>query len=149
MQELEFRQILPISKDECWDFFSSPANLNKITPPDMKFDILSNNVGKMYPGQIISYKVKILPFLKVNWVTEITQVIKGKYFIDEQRFGPYKFWHHQHHFKEVNGGMEIVDLLNYSVPLGVVGRLINYLFVEKKIRTIFEYRSNILSGMFQ
>ncbi|MBU1100787.1 MAG: SRPBCC family protein [Bacteroidetes bacterium] len=149
MTELTFRQFLPIEKEECWEFFSNPENLNKITPTDMAFEILSDKLDKMYPGQIIAYKVKLLPLVKVKWVTEITHVIEGKYFVDEQRFGPYKFWHHEHFFNEVEGGIEVVDKVSYIVPQGLLGLLINVLFIKNKINSIFRFRSKILTEMFQ
>src|SRR5687768_2732990 len=108
-------QFLPITLEEAWTFFSSPKNLARITPPGIGFKVLyiSGNQSEIYAGQIIRYKIKILPGVTVNWMTEITHMNKPYNFIDEQRFGPYAFWHHQHHFKEVQGGTEITDELNY------------------------------------
>lgn len=142
-------QKIPISLEKAWDFFSNPANLQEITPSDMGFSIISEHHGqKMYPGQLIEYKVKPLLGIPVYWMTEITQVKPGEYFIDEQRFGPYKLWHHQHHFKQIAGGVEMTDIVHYKNPLGFLGRIGNSLFVKKKLHTIFNYRYKKIEDLF-
>ncbi|MBB5396569.1 SRPBCC family protein [Mucilaginibacter sp. AK015] len=147
---LKLKQQIPISLDEAWDFFSSPLNLAKITPPDMRFVVTSDYTAdtKMYPGMIITYKISPMLGIKLNWMTEITHVQEGKYFVDEQRFGPYALWHHQHHFKEIPGGVEMTDILNYAIPYGAIGRLTNKLLVAGKIRKIFEYRVKAIEDLF-
>lgn len=144
----EYKQFLPISLEEAWDFFSAPQNLNEITPPEMKFEILTKDIPRMYAGQIIQYNVTPFPLVKMGWVTEITQVEEHKMFIDEQRFGPYSFWHHQHIFEPQNGGVMMTDILHYRVPLGVVGKLVNALVVSSKVEGIFEYRFKLLENKF-
>ncbi|MGZ3927364.1 MAG: SRPBCC family protein, partial [Mucilaginibacter sp.] len=111
-----YETLLPTTLDKAWDFFSSPSNLSKITPPEMNFIVTSDNraQAKMYPGMIITYKVSPLLGIKMNWMTEITQVREMEYFVDEQRFGPYALWHHQHHFKKVEGGVLMTDILDYA-----------------------------------
>lgn len=142
-------QHLPISLDEAWDFFSSPANLKDITPEHMKFDIRYLSGGnKMYPGQMITYRLQPVPGVPVSWTTEITHVQEPNYFVDEQRFGPYAMWHHQHHFKEVEGGVEMTDEVNYAIPLGPLGRLANWLFVERQVKAIFDHRYKVLEQRF-
>ena len=127
-------QNIPISIEAAWEFFSNPANLQAITPPKMGFRIISTNHGdRMYAGQIIEYKVAPLLGIALYWMTEITHVESRKYFIDEQRFGPYALWHHQHHFKEIPGGVEMTDIVNYRMPLGFIGRAANQIFVKKSI----------------
>ncbi|WP_240049356.1 SRPBCC family protein [Mucilaginibacter psychrotolerans] len=135
---------------EAWDFFSSPHNLAKITPPEMDFVVTStyNGEAKMYPGMVITYKVSPLLGIKLNWMTEITHVEEGKYFVDEQRFGPYALWHHQHHFKEIPGGVEMTDLLHYAIPFGVFGQLANGLFVANKVKEVFEFREKAVVELF-
>jgi len=146
---LKRKQLIPISRQEAWKFFSSPENLNKITPPEMGFSIqYISGENKTYAGQIIAYRIKILPGLSVNWVTEISHVIDQHYFVDEQRMGPYAFWHHQHHFNEIDGGTEITDEVNYAIPLGMLGRLAHWLFVGRKVNAIFDYRSAALTNFF-
>ncbi|TWR30326.1 SRPBCC family protein [Mucilaginibacter pallidiroseus] len=147
---LKFVQNIPISIDEAWDFFSSPLNLEKITPNDMKFEVTSDYTPqtKMYAGMIITYKVTPLFGIKLDWMTEITHVQDKKYFVDEQRFGPYALWHHQHHFKEIEGGVEMTDLLHYAIPYGVIGRLSNTLLVKKKVKQIFDYRVKAVENLF-
>ncbi len=145
---LKTTQFLPISIDEAWDFFSSPANLKDITPSYMGFKILTDIPPKMYPGMIISYNLKPLPAFRVNWVTEITQIKEKEYFIDSQLSGPYGIWHHEHHFKKVRGGVEMTDMLYYKLPLGFLGRILNFLFIRGKVEGIFSYRTEILKQKF-
>lgn len=146
---LDYSQLLPISRTECWKFFSDPQNLQKITPPEMNFEIKSGLSPEIYPGQIIIYQIKLFPGLKLKWVTEITHVNEENYFVDEQRFGPYKFWHHQHLFKEVDEGMKINDIVHYSIPLGFSGRIMNKLFIRSKLENIFKFRKEYLNEMFK
>lgn len=142
-------QKIPVSLQEAWDFFSNPANLGAITPADMGFKVISKYHGPvMYPGQLIEYTVKPLAGIPVYWMTEITQVKDKEYFIDEQRFGPYSFWHHQHHFKAIPGGVEMTDIIHYKNPLGFLGRLANSLFVAKKLQQIFDYRFRAVEERF-
>lgn len=133
-----------------WDFMSTPKNLARITPQSMGFEVLSKEeeLQQMYPGQIIEYYVKPVLGIKLHWVTEITHVHPQEFFVDEQRFGPYQFWHHQHLFKAVNDGVEMTDLLHYKMPFGVIGKITNTLFVRKKIHDIFDYRYQKLEELF-
>lgn len=147
---LKFEQTIPASLDEAWDFFSSPLNLSKITPAQMKFVITSAYTPqtKMYAGMIITYKVSPLLGIKLNWVTEITHVQDKHYFVDEQRVGPYALWHHQHHFKEIDGGVHMTDLLHYAIPYGFIGRATNNLLIGKQLQTIFSYREKAIEQIF-
>lgn len=146
---LKRTQFLPIELDEAWNFFSSPANLSKITPEHMGFKILYMSGGpNMYAGQIIRYMVSGLPGIPMNWTTEITHVEEPHYFVDEQRFGPYALWHHQHHFKEVTGGVEMTDEVNYALPFGMLGRFVHWLFVGRAVNRIFDYRYKVLEQYF-
>lgn len=147
---LTFQQKLPLSLTEAWDFFSSPLNLAKITPSDMAFKVTSalDVNEKMYPGMIITYKVSPIAGINLNWMTEITQVANEKYFIDEQRFGPFKFWHHQHHFKEIKNGVEMTDILTYGLPLGFIGDLAHDVFVSNRLKEIFTYREKKTIELF-
>jgi len=148
MYTLSVKQQLAVSMDEAWEFFSSPENLSKITPSEMKFEITSGKPEKMFAGQIISYRIGILPMIKSHWVTEITQVKNKKYFIDEQRFGPYKMWHHEHHFKENQSGILMVDKVSYKIPFGFLGRIAHFLFIHSQLQKIFSYRIQILNEIF-
>ena len=135
--------------DKAWDFFSNPANLQAITPENMGFKVISNHRGeKMYAGQIIEYKVSPLLQIPIYWMTEITQVNEKKYFIDEQRYGPYSLWHHQHHFKAIEGGVEMTDIIYYKNPLWFLGKIANSIFVKKKLKKIFDYRFQKVEEMF-
>ena len=148
--QLRLQQNLPISLNEAWDFFSSPLNLARITPPQMKFVVTSNYTAdtKMYAGMIITYKVSPVLGIKLNWMTEITHVADHQYFVDEQRFGPYALWHHQHHFKEIPGGVEMTDILDYAIGYGFIGRISNTVLVGKEIKKIFDYRTKAVEEMF-
>lgn len=141
--------ILPIRIDDAWNFFSNPGNLAKITPAEMGFYITSGEPQKMFAGQIITYKIGIFPGIKNNWVTEITQVNENQYFIDEQRFGPYKMWHHEHHFKTVNDGVAMTDRVTFKIPFGIFGRMAYRLFIRRKLLQIFSFRTEILSSYFK
>jgi ligand-binding SRPBCC domain-containing protein len=143
-------QRLPIDLDTAWDFFSSPANLKEITPSHLGFKVTSDPdfLGKMYPGQVITYIVKPVLGIPLAWMTEITHVSDKSFFVDEQRMGPYTLWHHQHHFKAVPGGVEMTDLVHYRVPLGILGDIANWLFVRGQLEHIFSYRWKVLEDRF-
>ena len=146
---LTTEQIINVSLKSAWDFFSSPENLQKITPSKMEFRITSKVDAKAYAGQIITYKVGILPGVKQNWVTEITQVKGQEHFIDEQRFGPYKMWHHEHFFEALPNGKTLMkDKISYKIPFGVLGDLAQNIFIKKKLMAIFKYRYNTLEQLF-
>lgn len=146
---LETQQELRIPLEKTWSYFSSPENLAKITPPKMGFDITCKVDKKAYQGQIITYKVSPIPFIKTNWVTEITQVKELCFFIDEQRFGPYSMWHHEHWFEELaNGNTLMKDKISYKIPFGLLGHLAQRLFIKKQLRAIFDYRYITLEKMF-
>ena len=138
--KLKYSQKLPISLNEAWDFLSSPNNLELITPKSMDFNIIDWDKKKAYPGQIIQYTVRPILGFKINWVTEITHVRAKEYFVDEQRFGPYTFWHHKHFIKEIEGGVIMEDVIHYKPPFGLLGVLLNFLFINSKLNSIFKHR---------
>ncbi len=139
---------LPISLRVGWDFFSDPWNLAKITPPSMAFRIVNKVPRRVYAGMIIIYKVKPLLGIPVKWVTEITHMDEPGFFVDEQRFGPYRFWHHQHILTEVQGGIEAEDIVHYALPVPLLGGLINSFAVKRQLRKIFEFREKALKDIF-
>lgn len=142
------KQNIPVSLDEAWEFLSNPKNLKTITPDYMGFTIISGAERKMYAGQLIQYIVTPIFGIKAKWVSEITQVVDKKYFIDEQRFGPYSFWHHKHFIREIEGGVEMEDVIDYKVPLGILGQLVHPFLVKPKLEEIFEYRRKKLIELF-
>lgn len=146
---LKHSQCLPLNLDECWDFFSNPENLQTLTPDYLRFQI-TNDLEKrpMYPGQIIGYTLHPFWNIPVSWVTEITHVEKPFYFIDEQRFGPYKFWHHEHRFKAISNGVEMVDTVYYKMPLGFFGKTLHALKVKKDLERIFSFRRKKLEALY-
>jgi len=142
-------QSFPASTQELWQFIGDPENLKTITPTYMGFEITTpTNLGKMYPGQIIGYRVSPLAGIKMNWVTEITHVVDGSYFVDEQRFGPYQFWHHQHILEPLPNGVLMTDIVHYKIPLGFLGSLLNSVIVKKQLQEIFNYRKIKLEERF-
>lgn len=148
--QLYRKQFLPISPAEAWEFFSSPRNLGKITPERMNFVILSQTGGEqMHEGQQIRYNVTVLPFIRVSWLTEITEVNEPYQFTDVQRSGPYALWKHTHTFKAVNGGVEMTDEVSYALPLGPLGQLAHALFVRREVNRIFDHRYRVLEDLFR
>ena len=141
-------QNLPISQKAAWDFLSDPKNLKRITPDYMGFKIVSGDTENMYAGQIIQYIVTPIFGIPIRWVTEITHVKEGAYFVDEQRFGPYDLWHHKHFIKPIENGIEMVDIIDYKVPFGIFGRIAQPIIVAPKLKEIFEYRKNTLIEIF-
>lgn len=149
MQTLQRTQVLPISINEAWDFFSNPKNLKVITPEFMRFDITSiSKDSRMYPGMIITYIVSPIMNIPFNWVTEITHVNEPHYFVDNQKSGPFKFWHHQHFFKEVPSGVEMTDIVNYAAPFDPISRPIEKTIVRQRVEMIFDFRYKKLNEMF-
>ena len=149
MKKLKLEQFLPITLDEAWKFFATPKNLNEITPGDMVFEIISELPETMYAGLLINYRLKPMFNIPINWCTEITHIQKKEYFVDEQRKGPYRIWHHEHHFKAVNGGVLMTDILHYDIGKWIVGRIAGKLFVDKKVKGVFEYRNKTLETYFK
>lgn len=148
MHTIKTIQQLPITMEQAWDFFSDPKNLNTITPDSMRFKTLSGDERKMFAGQVIHYKISPFKGITMEWVTEITHVKDKEFFVDEQRFGPYKFWHHKHFFKAVDGGVEMEDIVHYKVPFGFLGKLLHPIVVKPKLDEIFRYRKQKLITLF-
>lgn len=145
---LRTEQQLNVPVDEAWEFLSTPRNLTDITPPQMNFKILSvDDDRSTYAGQIIAYTIQLFPLVKFRWVTEITHVSKPNYFVDEQRFGPYKFWHHQHILEPNKDGVKMTDIVTYGLPLGFLGRFMNKIYIRKQLRDIFEYRKKAVDTL--
>ena len=135
--------------ETAWSFFSDADNLQAITPENLGFSILSDrHDAKMYPGQIIEYKVRPVLGIPIYWMTEITHVQDRHLFIDEQRVGPFRLWHHQHHFCAMEGGVEMKDIVHYRNPFGFLGDMANRFFVEAQLRKIFEFRFRKIEDLF-
>jgi ligand-binding SRPBCC domain-containing protein len=147
--QLKTEQVIPASIEQVWEFISSPRNLSKITPPYMGFEITNEPIAnKMYAGMIISYIVSPILGLKMNWVTEISYVKGMEYFVDVQRVGPYAMWHHQHHIREIENGVEMTDIVSYKSPLGFLGTIANNVFIKKQLKEIFNYRFKAVEENF-
>jgi ligand-binding SRPBCC domain-containing protein len=146
LHRLQTVQRLPVTQDEAWRYFSDASNLAKITPPNLGFEVTSPLPERVYAGLIITYRVRPLFGVPVGWVTEITHVDEPHLFVDEQRFGPYRFWHHQHLFRPVDGGVEMTDIVHYALPPG--GGLLRGVLVAPRLKEIFDYRQEVLERTF-
>lgn len=145
---LKVRQELSTGMADAWNFFSSPANLARITPSHMGFHITCETPDRMYEGQVITYKIALFPGVKSNWITEITHVKNSSYFVDEQRFGPYRMWHHEHHFSESKDGITMTDKVSYKLPGGPFAGIIQAMIVKRQLLKIFSYRYQKLDQLF-
>jgi ligand-binding SRPBCC domain-containing protein len=148
LTEKEWKLIVPAPIDEVWSFFSTPQNLNRITPPEMNFEIVSGDIENMRQGMLIEYVIQPFPFLRFPWVTEITLVEEEKRFIDEQRVGPYSIWHHEHVFEECSEGVTMTDRLSYRVGFGPLAPILDRFFVSAKIESIFQFRCQEIEKIF-
>lgn len=146
---LKTEQFINADIEKVWDFFSNPENLNELTPPDLNFRIVTELSSKMYQGQIIEYRVRIFPGVWTKWLTEITHVSDKNFFVDEQRVGPYKVWHHQHIFVQKDNGVLMKDIVTYVIGYGIVGSLLHALFIKRKLKKIFDYRFNKVDELFK
>lgn len=147
LERLERQQTIPATLPEAWSFFCRPDNLAAITPPWLGFKVTSAPQEEMYAGMIITYTINPLFGLRMSWVTEITQCREPSFFVDEQRIGPYRFWHHQHDFREVRGGVEVRDMVHYQLPLGPIGGIAS-VYVRRKLEAIFDYRRQAVQTRF-
>lgn len=142
-------QIIKTDIRTAWDFFSNPANLAKITPKELDFVVITKLPERIYPGLMIEYRVRPLFGIPARWLTEITHVEDGKFFVDEQRVGPYKIWHHEHHFKDLGDGrVEATDIVTYVVPFGILGEIVRPFLVEPQLRKIFDFRETAVAKLF-
>ena len=148
MYQLKTIQFVKTDMATCWDFFSNPKNLSKITPQSMGFIVRTELPDKMYEGLMIEYTVRPMLGIPMNWITEIKTVKNHSFFVDEQRKGPYRIWHHEHHFKEVEGGVEMTDIVSYEIPFGFLGRLMHPILVKNKLKEIFDYRRQKVDELF-
>lgn len=146
---LRRKQVLPISLEEAWPFFSTPANLEQITPAFLRFHITSETPEEIYSGLIITYRIAAVAGVPMTWVTEIKHVEPLRQFVDEQRIGPFRFWHHLHRFRAVEGGVEMEDVVHYVMPWGLLGRLIHRCFIRARLNRIFDFRRDYLAGYFR
>jgi ligand-binding SRPBCC domain-containing protein len=133
-------QIIPAPLEKVWGYFCDPKNLNTITPPDMKFEILNGGDVPMYEGQLIEYRVEFVRGIRSHWLTEISHVRACEYFVDEQRMGPYRFWYHEHAFEERSSGTLMKDRVTYAIPVGFLGDILNRIWIADRLKHIFDYR---------
>jgi len=145
---LRRQQVVRASLEEVWDFFSTPRNLDALTPDELSFRIVGEIAETMYEGQIIEYRVRFIKGIWSRWVTEITHVRDKSFFVDEQRLGPYKLWHHEHHFIPEGDGVRLVDRITYVIGFGFLGDLVDRLWVHRKLARIFDYRQEKTATLF-
>lgn len=139
-------QTVRMPLEDCWSFFSNPANLARITPPQLRFRVRSELPPEIYPGLMIRYTVTPVLHVPLTWVTEITHVQKPEFFVDEQRVGPYRIWHHEHTFHALGSDTtEVHDLVTYVPPLGPLGAIINALVIRRQLDAIFDFRTEMLA----
>lgn len=141
-------QTLPIPQDEAWRFFSTPGNLPRITPPWLDFTVLSDAKTEMYAGMILRFRLRPLLGIPVSWTTEITHMQEPAFFVDEQRFGPYRFWHHQHRFSPAGHGTRVEDIVHYRLKGGFLGRVFHTRWIRPRLVEIFNYRRQVLLNLF-
>lgn len=147
--QLYREQQLNCDIENAWYFFSSPANLAKITPKDMGFTVLSDyNNEHIFEGMIIDYTVSPILKIPMKWKTKITQVNLKKSFTDFQEKGPYKYWNHFHEFIPNEKGVLIKDTVDYELPMGILGDIAHRVFVKKKLENIFSFRNEVLEKLF-
>lgn len=142
--QMNRKQLLHVSLDDAWSFFADPNNLQKLTPPKMRMKVIDKHPSELYAGMIATYKIRPIFNIPITWVTEVTQVLSKEYFIDEQRFGPFKFWHHEHRFKQTDEGVEMTDLVHYAMPFSIIGKLVHAQIVRPKLQAMFAYRQKQL-----
>ena len=142
------QQVVSTNLDVVWNYFATPKNLDEMTPPDMKFKILSGGEEPMYLGQLIEYRVQIMPMVSSRWLTEIAHLEEKTFFVDEQRRGPYKFWYHEHRFEPINGGTKISDRVTYALPFGPLGELVHAIWVNRRLKYIFNFRRDKVQTLF-
>ena len=147
IHKLISRHTLDATIEDVWDFFSKPANLNLLTPPSLQFQILSGDELPIYNGQIITYRIRILPLIRVNWVTEIKAVVPLSSFVDVQRAGPYAFWHHHHQFVKSDKGVDIIDMVHYSVGFSFFGEVAHFFWIKRQLAYIFRYRKERMQAL--
>lgn len=142
------QQLISAPIHQVWDYFSDPRNLDTLTPPDMRFRILTNPLPRMYAGQVIEYRVEFIRGLPSLWLTEIAHVRENQYFVDEQRLGPYQFWYHEHHFQSQPGGVLMTDQVTYSIGFGPLGDLIDKVWISHRLKGIFDFRAEKIKTLF-
>jgi len=145
---LHKEQVIAAPLEKVWEYFCDPKNLNEITPLDMNFEIVEGGDQEMFEGQLIEYRVEFIPGVRSLWLTEIAHIRDREYFVDEQRIGPYRFWYHEHTFEETAAGTKMTDRVTYMVPFGLMGDVLNRLWIAKRLHSIFEFRQNKISKIF-
>jgi ligand-binding SRPBCC domain-containing protein len=150
IQRLVREQFVAGDPAQIWAFFATPRNLDALTPASLSFKILGDVGQRMYAGQLIEYRIGILPGIATRWLTEITQVREGEFFVDEQRMGPYRVWHHEHQFTPTadGRGVQMLDRVTYDVGWGPLGDVLHALWIRRQLATIFDYRARKIGDLF-
>jgi ligand-binding SRPBCC domain-containing protein len=149
LRRIEQRQFLPrTSLDEVWEFLANPRTVAAVSPPDLGLRVTSEPPVRVYPGLIVTYDLEVLPRVRWHWVTEVTHIREGRLLVDEQRFGPFRMWHHEHHLAAHDGGVEVRDLITYALPLGPLGVLADLVLVSHRLERTFAFRRRVLAQRF-
>ncbi len=148
IRQLHREQFIPAAPDRVWDYFATPRNLDAMTPPDLRFRIVGEPPARMEAGQLIRYRISPLPGLWLDWLTEIRHVRPGRYFVDEQRRGPYRMWYHEHIFEPEGQGVRMTDRVTYDVGWGPAGRLAEAFWVSRQLEHIFDFRREQVARIF-
>jgi len=150
IRRLHREQFIPAAPAAVWEFFATPRNLDALTPPDLTFRIVGDVAPRMYAGQMIEYRIGVLPGVTTRWLTEITHVREGAYFVDEQRIGPYRLWHHEHMFSPApdGRGVHMTDRITYDPGWGPIGGAVDALWIARKLAHVFAYRARRTAELF-
>ncbi|MGB0263876.1 MAG: SRPBCC family protein [Opitutales bacterium] len=148
LKQLYREQVIATDLNTAWDFIRRPQNLNRITPDDMSFEIISEVPEEMYNGLMIEYRIGIPLLGKQPWLSEIKHVRDHHSFVDEQRIGPYRLWYHYHEISEHADGVRFVDRVHYTLPFGPLGAIAHWLYVKKQLQYIFDYRRQAMVEVF-
>ncbi len=148
LERIQTVQRLPIQLEEAWDFFTSPKNLSLITPHWLDYRINLDPPEYLHPGTIISASIRPVPVISTSWISEITHIRPPQFYITEQRFGPFKMWHHEHHFRAIDEGVEIEDIIMYGMHFGMIGSFVHNIYLRKRLHDVFSYRAQALEQRF-
>jgi ligand-binding SRPBCC domain-containing protein len=144
---LEQQVLIPAPRERVFPFFADARNLERLTPPALRFRILTAGAIEMHAGTIIDYELRLsrVPF---RWRTQIEIWDPPGRFVDVQAKGPYAHWRHTHTFQEAPGGTLMRDRVDYALPLGPLGAIARRLFVARQLDAIFAFRGRVIREIF-
>jgi ligand-binding SRPBCC domain-containing protein len=140
-------QVVAGDLPDVFGFFKSPRNLEAITPRWLRFRVVGATDPEVREGTRLTYRLR-LHGVPVRWESRIAEYVENGMFADEQVVGPYRYWYHRHLFRPVLGGVAIEDVVEYQLPLGVLGRLAHAAFVRRQLTGIFDHRARVIGERF-